>query len=108
MKDCYQKGWVLEDFPKTRNQAIALAKRSILPTNVFYLKSDLKTVYEKTLESQNAKFGSNRNVLRSRIQNFMFHIPYLIAFYSKYYNSVTEVDSSSSKWFVSDKCISEI
>lgn len=53
MKDCVQNGWVLEDFPKTRNQAISLAKRSILPSNVFYMKSDLKTIYEKTLSSQN-------------------------------------------------------
>jgi adenylate kinase family enzyme len=38
MKDCQLNGWVLEDFPKTRNQAMFMAKRGIVPTNVFLMK----------------------------------------------------------------------
>ena len=38
MKDCVQNGWVLEDFPKTRNQALFMAKRDLVPSNVFQMK----------------------------------------------------------------------
>jgi hypothetical protein len=85
-----------------------LAKKSILPSNVIYLKADVKSIYEKTFTNQDNNFGANRNVLRSRIQNFIFNMPYLVAFYSKYYNSVTEIESTASKWYIEDICVSVI
>jgi adenylate kinase len=36
-KDCVLNGWILEDFPKTRNQAVMMTRKGIVPTNVFYL-----------------------------------------------------------------------
>jgi adenylate kinase len=34
MADCVKNGYVLDGFPKTRNQAILLAKAGILPYSV--------------------------------------------------------------------------
>lgn len=38
MKDCQTQGWVLDDFPKTRNQALFLAKKGLVPTNLIVLR----------------------------------------------------------------------
>lgn len=41
MSDCASKGWVLEGFPHTRAQAILMAKKSLLPSNVVMLNISL-------------------------------------------------------------------
>lgn len=54
---------MLEDFPKTRNQAIMLAKRGIVPTNVFHIRTDIEETYKRTEDTKSEKFGSNRLIL---------------------------------------------
>lgn len=48
MKDCQTNGFILEDFPKTRTQAMYLAKRGLVPTNVFYLRMEIDQVYRRS------------------------------------------------------------
>jgi adenylate kinase family enzyme len=36
-RDCLEKGWVFEDFPKTRSQAIKLARKGFQPATVINL-----------------------------------------------------------------------
>jgi adenylate kinase family enzyme len=38
MKDCLQNGWILEDYPQTREQAIYMAKADLQPSNVFFVR----------------------------------------------------------------------
>lgn len=75
MADCTSRGWVLEDFPKTRNQAMFLAKRGVVPTNVLYMKQSVEETYRRTLSTSESKFGSIRPILASRIKLFQDHIP---------------------------------
>ena len=70
MKDCWSNGWVLEDFPKTRNQAMFMAKRVIVPTNVFYMKQSIEETYKRTHNGAEDKFGSIRSILATRIKLF--------------------------------------
>lgn len=37
-KDCLKYGWIIEDFPRTRQQAIYMARNGINPSNVFHLR----------------------------------------------------------------------
>ncbi len=48
MSDCASRGWVLEGFPNTRAQAILLAKKSLLPSNMIMLNIPLEEVYKRT------------------------------------------------------------
>ena len=70
MADCTSRGWVLEDFPKTRNQAMFLAKRGVVPTNVFYMKQSVEETYRRTHSTSDTKFGSIRPILASRVKLF--------------------------------------
>ena len=70
MKDCQTNGWVLEDFPKTRNQAMFLAKRGIVPTNVFFMKMSIEEAYKRTHSKSEIKFSCNRTILATRIKLF--------------------------------------
>lgn len=108
MKDCTANGWVLEDFPKTRNQAMFLAKRGIVPTNVFLMRQTIEETYKRTHSTAETKFGSLRPILATRIKNFQENIPYLSAFYSRLYNSLIEIDSTKSKWFIEERALGEI
>lgn len=46
-RDCLANGWILEDFPKTRQQAITMARKGLLPSNVLYLRGDLKKTFQR-------------------------------------------------------------
>ena len=37
-KDCLQNGWIIEDFPRTRQQAMLMARSGINPANVFHVR----------------------------------------------------------------------
>ena len=108
MKDCWTNGWVLEDFPKTRNQALFLAKRGVVPTNVFYMKQSIEETYKRTHNFAEEKFGSNRSILATRVKLFQENMPQVTAFYSRLYNSLIEIDSTKSKWFIDERALGEI
>ena len=108
MKDCQTNGWVLEDFPKTRNQALFLAKRGLVPSNVFMMKQSVEETFKRTHSTAETKFGSNRTILATRIRLFQENNPYLVAFYSRLYNSVSEIDSIKSKWFIEERALGEV
>lgn len=38
MKDCLEKGWILDGFPSTKNQAELLIKKGLAPFAVFSLQ----------------------------------------------------------------------
>ena len=47
-KDCQTRGWILEDFPKTKNQALFLAKRGLVPSNIIHLRMKGRTSKDRT------------------------------------------------------------
>lgn len=108
LKDCQTNGWVLEDFPKTRNQAMFLAKRGIVPTNVIYMKQSIEETYKRTHSQAEIKFGCNRTILATRIKVFQEHTPQVCAFYQRLYNSLIEIDSNKSKWYIEERAIGDI
>lgn len=108
MKDCQLNGWVLEDFPKTRNQALFMAKRGIVPTNVFLMKQTIEETYKRTHAKADQKFSCIRTIVAGRIKFFMEHLPHVTSFFQRYYNSLIEIDSNKSKWFIEDRALGEI
>ena len=108
MKDCQNNGWVLEDFPRTRNQAMFMAKRGIVPTNVFLMKQTIDETYKRTHSKADLKFNCIRTIVAGRIKFFMEHLPHVVSFYQRLYNSLIEIDSTKSKWFIEDRALTEI
>jgi hypothetical protein len=47
-----------------------LAKRGVVPTNVFYMKQSIEETYKRTHSKSEEKFGSIRTILASRIKLF--------------------------------------
>lgn len=45
--DCLMNGWVLDGFPKTLGQALALKHHKIIPSHVFFLEAGDALVYER-------------------------------------------------------------
>ena len=48
MDDCASRGWILEGFPQTRAQAVLMAKKSLLPSNVIMVNIPIEEVYKRT------------------------------------------------------------
>jgi len=51
MEDCVNAGWVLEDYPRTLEQAQALTRKQIIPDLVYYMDQPLEESY-KIMESK--------------------------------------------------------
>ena len=108
MSDCAARGWVLEGFPNTRAQAILMAKKSLLPSNLIMLNIPLEEVYKRTAPLQNEEYGCNRVILKKRLDYCDRNIPGMVYFFQKFYNNVTSIDGMKSKWFCNDVAIKAI
>jgi adenylate kinase len=49
LKDCCENGWVLDGYPQTRAQAVAMAECGIVPDNVFQITVPIEEVYNRTV-----------------------------------------------------------
>jgi adenylate kinase family enzyme/YHS domain-containing protein len=63
MPDCVMNGFVIEDFPRTKTQAVIMARNGLKPWNVFNVKIPLEEVYKRTYADKDTEFGCMRNIL---------------------------------------------
>ena len=105
-KDCRQNGWVIENFPQTKEQAILMAKCNILPQNVFNMQMDPCVSYKRAKGMND--FDCIGDVLKQRIQTTITNLPQVHYFFQKLYNSVQSIDACRSRWFVEDLAVSAI
>ena len=108
MADCASRGWVLENFPQTRQQAILMAKKSLLPSNFIYVSIPMEEVYKRTEPLQNEEIGCNRVILKRRIDYADKFLPATVYFFQKFYNCVTSIDGMKSKWFIQHVAVKAI
>jgi adenylate kinase family enzyme len=99
-KDCVEKGFVLEDFPRTRKQAVLLAEAGVTPSTVLALRITNEHCYKRSQDM--AKFANNRIVLSHKIDAWRQQVPLVLAFYQRFHHAVREIDASRSKWYVQD------
>ena len=68
LDDCCSRGWVLDGYPQTRDQAIKLSKAGIIPTVVFAMSTKSELIKERIFSSTyNGKFGAIDQILQLRL-----------------------------------------
>jgi adenylate kinase family enzyme len=107
-KDCMQRGWVLEDYPQTREQAIYMAKADLQPTNVFYLRVPQEEVYRRTQADSIDQFECSRAIVAHRLRHLEQNLPHVLGFYNRVYNNLIEIDGTRSVWYMEDRAITAI
>jgi len=107
-KDCLANGYVLEDFPKTRGQAAAMARAGVNPANVFHIRISHEEVYKRTDAKKDTDFEANRTILAKRLRYLEANIAHVTGFYQRIYNSLIEIDGFKSKWFMEDRALTAI
>ena len=80
-RDCLSRGWIVEDFPKTRVQATYMARSGMTPTNVFLLRISHVEVYKRTESKSKEDFECNRTILASRLRCFEANLPHVLSFF---------------------------
>lgn len=78
-KDCLANGYVLEDFPKTRGQAAAMARAGVNPANVFHVRISHEEVYKRTDAAKDTDFEANRTILAKRLRYLKATLPKSLA-----------------------------
>lgn len=107
-KDTLLNGWIIEDFPKTKTQAMTMARYGITPANVFHLKITHKEVYKRTEDLVDTDFDAHRVILGQRLRYTYNNQPHVLGFYQKFYDNLVELDGFKSKWFLQDTALSTI
>ena len=72
------------------------------------LNIPLEEVYKRTAPLVNEEFGSNRTILKRRLDYAAKNMPAMVYFFQKFYNNITSVDGTKSKWFMEDVAVRAI
>lgn len=98
----------MEDFPKTRSQAVFLAKRGLVPTQIINMKVPSNEVMIRTMPAALDKFSCNREILNYRVKFYKDNAPNVLSFYQRFYGNVIEIDALKSKWFIVDRALNSL
>ena len=101
MADCVLNGWVLQDFPKTKDEAVLMNQRGLIPMKIFCVDQELEASYKLTEERKGTDYKFDRRVFRERILRFQDKIPDVISYYHQVFSNVRFV-KNISKWYVKD------
>ena len=74
-KDCLKFGWILEDFPKTLEQAQKMCSMGLTPTNVFFIRICSDEVYKRTADRAADTFECNRTIVAERLRYSEKYLP---------------------------------
>lgn len=107
-RDVLQRGYVIEDFPRTKLQAVGMAGLGICPSNVFNIRVSHEEVYKRTESQKGEDFGANRSIFALRLRYHEAQTPHVLSFYQRVYDSLVEIDGFKSKWFMEDRAINSI
>ena len=104
LADVLEKGCVLDGFPKSASQAIALANRNLLPNPVLFVSCD-KFDLVKRLKS---KFKHDEAALKIQMTSGQTNLLEVASWYQNTYNNLRYLSSNYSKWWVKDSAVSSI
>lgn len=107
-RDVLQRGYVIEDFPRTKLQAVGMAGLGICPSNVLNIRVSHEEVYRRTESQKGEDFGANRSIFALRLRYHEAQTPHVLSFYQRVYDSLVEIDGFKSKWFMEDRAITAI
>lgn len=104
MADCEERGWMLDDFPRTQEQAVLLSQAGLIPDLVLTLALDEKTLKERALKNKEkaAKFGYDPRIIHERLKQIEKTQTELEVFYISTFNNLRYLNSNVSKWGVLD------
>ena len=103
MKDCVQQGYVLDGFPKTKNQALLLTQSKIIPDFVFSLLINENEVFDRIKKAKKEKFGYDMQIVNDRINNIEKELGSLESYYIDTFDNLRYISTQISKWGMYDQ-----
>jgi adenylate kinase family enzyme/YHS domain-containing protein len=110
--DVLQRGWILDDFPITKQIAQMLTEVGIVPHRVITLTIPESVVFERAMKiGKQAKLDdvdlvqNEVSLQRQRLNAFMKSIPLVNSYYSLTFNNVRELDGTASVWATEDRAL---
>lgn len=99
-----EKGWILNGFPTTLNQAKLLTEKEIVPQFIFHLKLPEEDIVARAMTLQSdLDFNTNLKVVHARIAESQKHLPQMLNYYSSNFNILKVLDATKSKWFLNSR-----
>ena len=104
LSDVLSRGCVLDGFPQTSAQAVALANRDLLPSPVFFLSCSNNSL-SKRLKS---KFKHDNNSLTLQMGTAKANTIEAVSWYQSVYDSARYLSTEHSKWWAKDSAVNSI
>ena len=106
LADCKQKGYILEDYPRSRKEAELLSKHGIIPDCTFYVDFAIEDAYGRSATTDG--FDFDRRVLSERIRQKWDNNRGILSYYQLNFDNVRYIDATRSKMYIKDFCIDQI
>lgn len=113
--DCFENGFMLEDFPKTLSQAEKLTESSyeiqdygILADYVFYLNMYSEKCYSRADGVSNYSFMIDPRIFSQRLTKHLDEKSDVLSFYEHNFGNVKYINGLKSKWYVEETVIEHI
>jgi len=112
--DVLKFGWVIDDFPITREQAEALTDAGIAPHRVFTISTPQALIFQRAVGIGRQGTASDKDLVqqevgiqRQRLDAYALNAPLVEAYYSLNFANVYEIDGSKSPWSNEDRALEE-
>ena len=106
--DWVTNGFLLEDFPKTKNKAEMLTSNGIVPDIIFYIDMYSEVCYERVESLSNTEFMYDPRIFSQRLRMHLQENPGVIAHYKLKYSNIRYINGLKSKWFIEDSVINSL
>ena len=108
---CQLNGFVLDNYPVTKNQIKLMTDRCIIPVKVIELKCDVKEVMQRCIKDRtNAErlarglvLNDSPEIMGYKIREWKSEVGFIRDWYNKEHKNLVELDGQESKWSLWDK-----
>jgi len=112
--DVLTRGWVLDDFPLSAEQAKALTQVGIMPHKLLVINVPEATVFKRARDSSVQGTDQDEDLVqrevalqRQRLDAYMQNVPPIHAYYGLTFGNVCEIDGTKGIWAMYDRALEE-
>lgn len=108
---CQVRGFVLDNFPVTKEQVKIMTDRSLIPVKVIELKCDIKEVMHRCIKDRTSAeritngliLNDSPEIVGYKLKEWKSEIAFLRDWYSNEHKNLVQLDATQSKWSLWDQ-----
>lgn len=105
---CQLRGYVLDNYPVTKNQVKLMTERCLIPVKVIELKAEIKEIMHRCIKDRTSAerlargmiLNDSPEVIGYKLREWKNEIGFIREWYSNEHKNLVKIDGQQSKWAV--------